>query len=116
MPLFLIGLCGLLVMVLKTPAAAPVKVTGNLLQIIGTGAGAIYLGVAAGAFERDEPARQGWLRLALAMGANSLGFVVYGVMELAGAEELFPSVADFFWLITYPLALWAIIHLARQYC
>ncbi|HWI62599.1 MAG TPA: hypothetical protein VNT75_12210 [Symbiobacteriaceae bacterium] len=115
LPLCLVGLLGLIALIFTAPEAAPVKVTANLLQTLGAGLGAAYLFLVVRTFNRDEPVRSGWLRLALGMAANCLGFLIYGVLELSGLEDPFPSVADFFWLITYPLALYGIADLARQY-
>lgn len=115
LPLVLVGGIGLVALLGKPPAEAPVKVTANLLQIVGTGLGAFYLFGAARAFGQAEPARRGWMLLALAMAANSTGFLIFGAMEMAGAQNPFPSSADAFWLVTYPLALWGIWELARLY-
>lgn len=114
-PLFLIALCGFLQVVFGAPSEALVTVTANMIQVVSTALGAAYLLVVANTFGPDEPVRKGWLRLAMAMGANSMGFVVYAALELAGYADPFPSIADLFWVITYPLALWGVIDLARRY-
>jgi hypothetical protein len=104
-----------LVLLPQVQALGPAKFGSNLAQMVAYTLAAISLWDATRAFERDDRARKGWHLLALSMATNAIAFGIYGVLELRGADNPFPSVADLFWLISYPLALWGILSLGRLY-
>jgi diguanylate cyclase len=57
----------------------------------------------------DQPRlRSAWRLLALAFGSYLVGDVVWTVYELAGSKP-YPSVADAFYLLFYPLMLWGLL-------
>lgn len=94
---------------------APVKTVANATQALGHLLGAVYLFGAARRFEPGERARTGWCMLAAATLSNFVGFALFGVLEYAGFNNPFPSVADLFWVLAYPLSLLGILLLARHY-
>jgi hypothetical protein len=97
------------------PQNVSVKLVGNGLQVLGNGIGIWYVSQAFRAFGREDRVRVGWLLLSLSLVANTLGFAFFGALELMGASDPFPSVADVFWLFYYPLQLVGIVVLSREY-
>ena len=55
--------------------------------------------------------RSAWRFLALAFASYLAGDVIWSVYELAGADP-YPSVADAFYLLFYPLMLWGLLRFA----
>jgi len=70
----------------------------------------------ARAFDRGNPARRAWMILSLAFLAFFLGqgcFAPYQIVQ--GVEAPFPSIADVFWLMGYPLVVVALASFERTY-
>jgi hypothetical protein len=70
----------------------------------------------ARAFDRDNPARRAWMILAVGFLAFFLGqgcFAPYQIVQ--GVEAPFPSIADLFWLLGYPLLVVALASFERTY-
>ena len=70
----------------------------------------IALGTAVLAREPRRQARLAWWMFTIALGANLMGNVVYGVYDQAG-QQPFPSIADAFYLGFYPLMLLGLLAL-----
>ena len=70
----------------------------------------VTLGIAIVAREPRRQARLAWGLVTLALGANLIGNVVYGVYDQAG-QQPFPSIADAFYLGFYPLMLLGLLAL-----
>ena len=90
---------------------------------LGTLAKAFYLLLAtwvaslnASSFERGSAPRRAWRLLSLGLCAFFLGQASIAVYQLAlGVETPYPSVADVFWLIGYPLLVVALVSFVRSY-
>jgi hypothetical protein len=70
----------------------------------------------ARAFDRGNPARRAWMILSLAFLAFFLGqacFAPYQIVQ--GVDPPFPSIADPFWLLGYPLLVVALASFERMY-
>ena len=89
----------------------------------GTLAKALYLLLAtwmaslnASSFEPGSATRRAWRLLSLGLLAFFLGQASIAVYQLAlGVETPFPSMADVFWLIGYPLLAVALVAFVRSY-
>jgi diguanylate cyclase (GGDEF)-like protein len=70
----------------------------------------VTLGIAIVAREPRPQARLAWWLVTIALAANLIGNVVYGIYDQAG-QQPFPSIADAFYLGFYPLMLLGLLAL-----
>ena len=61
----------------------------------------------------DPRLRSAWRLLSLALASNLLGDVIWTVYELVGSQP-YPSAADGFYLLFYPLMLWGVLRFAAD--
>jgi len=106
---------GSLLLYAVRPEGVSMKLLGNGAQVLGTVVAVAFLSMAAKGFGRADVARCGWVLLSLSAAANLLGFASFGLLELLGRENPFPSVADLFFLLAYPIQLYALLMLAQAY-
>jgi hypothetical protein len=67
-------------------------------------------------FGAGNPIRPAWLLLGLGLGATFLGQAVLAVFQLSPAAETpFPSLADAFFVLGYPLFIAALVSFGRAY-
>ena len=59
----------------------------------------------------DSGLRRAWFILGLAVAAQTLGDIAWFYLEVISGQQPFPSIADFFYIAFYPLALFGLLSL-----
>jgi diguanylate cyclase (GGDEF)-like protein len=75
---------------------------------------AAAVAVLAGVFINKPASRFPWLVLAASQVMYSIGDTVYFVLHTALGRENYPDLADFFYLLQYPLICWALVIFIRR--
>ena len=104
------GLCGLIA--LGAYYAFP---GGSHAQfVVGDGIAASSVVVILTAVATRSPAEpRGWLLQAAGVAAFTVGDVIWNAYGWSGGASPFPSIADVFYLLQYPLLAWGIVYLFR---
>lgn len=90
--------------------AGPKQVYESVFPDLVIGASAALILVRAA---RDPKARRAWLAMGLAMASWCLGNTIWSVLYGAAPRAPYPTVADVFWLLWYPLMAVGLFHLIR---
>jgi len=105
-----------LVVYLWGPAEEMLTIVGNVAQTLAGLLSAVMLFRTASAFTRTDAAKPYWTWLSVGYLFNALGFVIYAWSELVlGLEVPTPSLADLFWVLTYPALLFGTFGMMRLY-
>lgn len=90
--------------------AGPKAVYESVFPDLVIGASAALILVRAAS---DPKARRAWLAIGLAMASWCLGNTIWSVLYGAAARPPYPTIADVFWLLWYPLIAVGLVHLIR---
>lgn len=83
---------------------------GTVVKLVSLMVGAIHALRCSGLFDDDNPARRAWFSIGVWLGVWSLGQATLGFYQIVLLEPTpFPSAADVFFLLGYPLLISALI-------
>jgi hypothetical protein len=102
---------------LYTSLLSPTRLVGlaALAKLVLLLLGTVWSWRSRAALDAGNPVRPGWTLLAAGLFATFVGQLLLARYQLAGAATPFPSVADVFYLLAYPLIGAALVRFIRAY-
>lgn len=99
----------------SAPAGTFLLIFAGWIKLAALAAATFYAWRCAALLDRDNPARRPWLVLAIALGFFSLGQATLTWFQTRTGQSPFPSIADAWFMISYPLLIVALAFFIAAY-